>query len=255
MAGQTPENAAWEDADRRIGAIERVWPDPVARQRAILDCRIWLSAQTHVPHLARLAELLRPEMDLPQLWTLRVPVERANARRRVTDVDLLEHDRTDLGELAPPMALTLVVDCLRSAFNLGGILRTAECFGAAAVWTCGYTAPPSHPQVAAAAMGAERLVPWRAFERVADAVAALHAAGATVVALETTRTAVALGEHLWRFPCGLLLGNERFGLDPQTLQQADATVRIPLHGRKNSLNVVSACALAAYAARQAWNGP
>ena len=247
------EQRIWQLALQKAQAIEAAWDDPVARQRAILDCRNWLSLQEHWPHLHKLAPLADLSMDRRQLGALLAPLERVAARRRVTDVDLLDGD----GPLAaaangPALPLTVVVDCLRSAFNLGGIFRTAECLGAARVWVCGYTSDPLQPQVAQAAMGTERLVPWQVWPRVGDALEALRAEGVARVALETVREAPPPEDYPWAFPGALVLGNERFGLDPDALRQVDGVVRIPVYGRKNSLNVVTAFAVCGYAIRRAW---
>jgi len=248
------ESRAWQVALSRMHQIEAAWKDPVARQRAILDCRNWLARQTHLPHLHKLESLLDPTMTPQQFQSVLVPVERQVSRVRVTDVDILETDLPVAGSSAGhPMSLTVVVDSMRSAFNLGGVFRTAECLGVSRVWLCGYTAEPTHAQVAQAAMGAEHLVSWRHWPRVGDALAALRDEGVRTVALETVRDAIALHEYAWPFPSALILGNERFGLDPDTVCRADAVIRIPMHGQKNSLNVVSAFAIAAYAARAAWD--
>ncbi len=244
---------AWQIALERVRAVEAAWDNPVARQREILACRHWLAAQDHLPHLCKLAGLLDPAMDRRQLASVLAPVERAAGRQRVTDVDILDAD-APLADATPDrMALTVVVDCLRSAFNLGGVFRTAECLGAEAVWLCGYTADPAHPQVAQAAMGTERLMPYRLFERLPDALAELRRAGVQSVALETVSGAAAPEAFGWTFPCAVVLGNERFGLGPETLAAVDAVVRIPSYGRKNSLNVVTAFAICAYQARVAWS--
>ncbi|MDD5705843.1 MAG: TrmH family RNA methyltransferase [Kiritimatiellae bacterium] len=246
------EARAWGLALGRVSAIERFWDDAVARQREILACRHWLEAQTRLPHLCKLAALLDPGMDRRRLAAVLAPVERMAARRRVTDVNILERDAQAAPPATSPMELTLVADSLRSAFNTGGLFRTAECFGAAALWLCGYTADPGNAHVAEAALGAEHIVPWRRFERLAAALEQLRASNVQVVALETVAGAPAIERFAWRFPCAMLLGNERFGLDPETVRAADAVVRIPVYGRKNSLNVVSAAAIALHTARCAW---
>jgi tRNA G18 (ribose-2'-O)-methylase SpoU len=74
----------------------------------------------------------------------------------------------------------------------------------------------------------------------------------TVIALETLGEAPAHHETDIPFPCALLLGNERFGLNRTTLEGADRVVRIPTYGGKNSLNVVAAFAVWAYEARRQW---
>ena len=88
-----------------------------------------------------------------------MPVEREVARRRVTDVQILDRDAWR-NSSRRRMPLVLVADSLRSAFNIGGLFRTAECFGAEALWLCGYSATPEHPHVTEAALGADQLVPW-----------------------------------------------------------------------------------------------
>ncbi len=243
----------WEEAEKRIRAIEAAWDKPVQRIRAIQECKIWMEDRASQPRITNLARLLAPEMSRRQLWCALAPVERAAARRRVTDIDLLENDLpSDASPALPQLPLTILADDLRSAFNLGGIIRTAECFGCMGVWTCGYTAPIDNPQVAAAAMGAERMISSRAFEHLTDAIDELHASGASVVALEITRDAIDIDNFKWSFPCGLILGNERFGINPDALAKADHTVKIPLRGHKNSLNVACACAIALSSAARAF---
>lgn len=257
MARIMTERRAWQVALRQVQAVEAAWDDPVARQRAILACRNWLARQGHLPHLHKLAAMLDLEMSRRQLGAVLAPVERAAAQRRVTDAEILDADApAEAVAGGGLMPLTVVVDCLRSAFNLGGVFRTAECLGVSRVWVCGYTPEPSHAQVAQAAMGAEKLVSWQVWPRVGDALAALRAEGVTRVALETVREAPDPDDYQWTFPCALVLGNERFGLDPDTLRQVDGVVRIPVHGRKNSLNVVTAFAVCGYAIRRAFgDGP
>lgn len=117
-------------------ALERGWGDAVWRKRGLLACRHWLEAQPHLPRLAALARLLTPEITLRQLGAVLAHVERIAARRRVKDLTLLSADTPDGVASPAPMPLTLVADSLRSAFNVGGLFRTADCFGAAAFWLC-----------------------------------------------------------------------------------------------------------------------
>jgi tRNA G18 (ribose-2'-O)-methylase SpoU len=80
----------------------------------------------------------------------------------------------------------------------------------------------------------------------------LKASGVTCYALETVAHAPTVEEMQWTFPAALILGNERFGLNPEVISACDAVVRIPLFGLKNSLNVVSAFSIASYAIRDHW---
>jgi tRNA G18 (ribose-2'-O)-methylase SpoU len=247
---QTDEQL-WREARERLLALDAVWSDVSARRRGLEACRAWLAARREQPRLSALARLLTPDMTRAQFWCALVPVEREVVRARVTDIEILDRDlAAESAPAAPPMPLTVVADSLRSAFNVGGIFRTAECFGVAEVLLCGYTPAPDRPQAARAALGAEKLVPWRTAGDVRAALTGLKDDGVRCVALETVAGAKSLERAEWAFPCALVLGNERFGLNADVIGLCDEVVRIPLCGRKNSLNVVSAFALAAHAARQ-----
>lgn len=232
-------DAAWEDQPRRLQLIE--------------ECRARLAGQTEDPRLAALARLLTPALDRRAFWSVLVPVERSLARLRVTDSAILDADLPAAAAPAPDLPLTVVLDSFRSAFNVGGIFRTAECFGIRELVLCGYTSTPENPQVAAASLGTEKRVPWRAVGDIHAALAELKSKGVPCIALETVKDAPAVADYAWPFPCALVLGNERFGLDANVLADCRAAVRIPLFGAKNSLNVVSAFSIAAYEIRRRYN--
>ena len=240
----------WREARERLSALDAAWADEPARLRALAACRAWIAEQAALPHLAKLARLLEPAMTRQQFWCVLVPVEREVARLRITDVDILDADLSAGAAQGAAMPLTVIVDSVRSAFNLGGIFRTAECFGVRELVLCGYTPLPAQPQVAKAALGTERLVAWRSAEDIRAAITDLKASGVPCFALETVAGAPAFDEVAWPFPCALVLGNERFGLDPEVVALCDSAVRIPLFGRKNSLNVVTAFAVAAAEVRR-----
>ncbi|MGI5870121.1 MAG: TrmH family RNA methyltransferase [Kiritimatiellia bacterium] len=242
----------WKTALRLLKAIAELPEADPGRDARVAEARAFFEG-SGVDRLRRLARLLETGLADRQLLCALVPVERVAARDRVADADmgLVSHDRA--APAAAPLPLVVVADNIRSAVNTGGIFRTAEFFGARAVWLCGYTATPEHPHVARAAMGADSLVPWRAFDRVGDALDALRADGRRLYALETAEHAQDVAACDYAFPAALLLGNERFGLDPETLARADAIVSIAGHGMKNSLNVVAAFAIAAQCIRRRYD--
>lgn len=245
-----PDNF-WRTALALLDEIEEHWYDLPLRAQLLAACREWISAQEHLPRLRALARILKPDITLRQLWSVRVPVERSVARLKITDVEILSDDLpTHAAPLAPPIPLTLIVDSLRSAFNVGGILRTAECFGANEVILCGYTPLPDQAQVARAALGSDKLIAWHYLPDVREAIATQQTQGTPCIALETVASAPTVAEFRWPTPCALVIGNERFGLAVDIIKLCAHTVRIALAGRKNSLNVVAALAVALYAARQ-----
>ena len=94
------------------------------------------------------------------------------------------------------------------------------------------------------ALGADESTPWEQAGDVRDAIDRLRAEGRRIYALETVDGATDLAHAEIVFPCAVLLGNERFGLDPDVVAMADEVLEIRSHGMKNSLNVVSAFAIA-----------
>ncbi len=244
----------WKEALHRLRALDISWMDESQRSVQIRACREWIERQTGLPRLAALARLLTPSMTRQQFWSVLVPVEREVAQVKITDIDILDSDLPDTSEAPahPSMPLTIVLDSIRSAFNVGGIFRSAECFGVQEIVLCGYTPLPDQPQVAKAALGTEQRVSWRYAEDILTAIENLKTAGITCYALETVANAPDIADTKWQFPVALILGNERFGLNPEVIAACDAIVRIPLFGRKNSLNVVSAFSIAAWTIRNRW---
>jgi len=153
----------------------------------------------------------------------------------------------------PKNPIHLVLDRLRSAFNVGSIFRTAETARLAEVITCGYTAHPPHPKLEKTALGTLDYVPTRHFEETQDAVNALRDAGAYVLALETAERSRAYTVVDYPKPVALVLGNEALGVDREVMAACDGLVEIPLRGYKNSLNVAAACAVVVFEILRQWD--
>lgn len=145
--------------------------------------------------------------------------------------------------------LTIVLDNIRSANNVGSILRTAEAVGAS-VAICGFTATPDNPKVAKTALGAHTSLMWGQHRNALVLVETLQQAGTIVWALESTPASVPLSTVPIRSePLALVVGNEVSGVDPGILRIADAHVHLPMVGSKTSLNVAVAMGAASYILR------
>lgn len=203
------------------------------------ECLVKLSESSH-PLVKKLSELA-PKVDASlgprHLMALLVPLERL-AGRSARDEEFLfsEKDSTQPSVNAIEIKLKLprIVVCenLRSAFNVGAVYRTSEAFQANEVWLTGYTSDPLKT-----AMGTDELLTVKRFDRTDIAIDALRESGFTVIALENAPGAIPLETFRWPQKSALILGNERFGVDSQTLKKCDHVVRIPTVGTKNSLNV------------------
>jgi tRNA-Thr(GGU) m(6)t(6)A37 methyltransferase TsaA len=238
--------------------LEKIWsallPSPSdlngvrVREHALerLTSAIHALEQADSENLRRLSfhtRNLTLDMTSRHLTTVIVPFERLLGKALRDDEILIdEGDKsTALGTLAP---MRVIADNLRSAFNVGALLRTAECFGVENVSLAGYTPTPDSDKTARTSLGTEKSVSWSSDPNVHDVIARAKEDGYEVIALETAREAVLLNEFSWPAKCALLLGNERFGLDRDVLDLADHVVKIPMHGTKNSLNVGIACGIA-----------
>ena len=140
----------------------------------------------------------------------------------------------------------MLLDNVRSMYNVGSFFRTMDAAACEKLYLCGITARPPKRAIAKTALGSEETVPW---EHHADPIALAHelrAANFELAAIETTPHAVDLFDWQPRFPLCLLFGHEVDGLNPRLLEACDTHVRIPMLGRKHSLNVATAGGVVIY---------
>lgn len=156
--------------------------------------------------------------------------------------------------------LIIVAHNLRSAHNVGSLLRTAEGLGAKVILT-GYTPYPSlvtgdtrlphesaklTKQISKTALGAETAPLWRREESIDTVIKDLKSSGYVVAALEQTPAAINLSGYTPPDKFALVLGREVEGIEPEVVTACDLALVIPMFGRKESFNVVQAAAMAMY---------
>jgi tRNA G18 (ribose-2'-O)-methylase SpoU len=156
-------------------------------------------------------------------------------------------------ESLPRHPVDVVLDNIRSAYNVGSILRTADAARIRHVYVTGYTPTPDHRRVAKTALGAEHTVPW---SHAPDPLALLHRLrtdGVTLAALEQTDAPTPIGSvAAAQFPLALILGNEVDGVQQAILDGCDLALEIPQYGAKHSLNVSVAFGIAAFGLVERW---
>ena len=141
------------------------------------------------------------------------------------------------------MPVVVVLDRLRSAYNVGNIFRVAEATRVSKIVACGYTPAPPHPKLAKTARGCDDTVPCAVADNAAAAIRALKADGYTVYAVETAQDAQMYWDCKLAFPAAFVLGNEALGIDPEALALCDAVIALPARGQKNSINVGNCAAV------------
>lgn len=145
----------------------------------------------------------------------------------------------------------VLLDNIRSLYNTGSILRTADASGVERVVLCGITPRPDQGgkqrrAIAKTALGAEDMVSWDYQPDALTALRSLTAAGYHTVAVETTDDAVNLFEWTPRWPVCLVFGHETDGVSSDLATHVETVVRIPMLGKKRSLNVATAAGVVLY---------
>lgn len=154
----------------------------------------------------------------------------------------IEMNRLTIDEFkqAEKMPLIVVLDDVRSLHNVGSVFRTSDAFRVEAVWLCGITATPPHPEIHKTALGAEDSVDWRYFKTADEAVAELHRQGYFVYSIEQVEGSTKL-QHLDEDKpmnsYAIVLGNEVKGVHQSVVDASDGCLEIPQFGTKHSLNV------------------
>ena len=147
--------------------------------------------------------------------------------------------------------IAVLLDNIRSAWNVGSILRSADGFGFHHAYLCGITPTADHEAVTKTSLGAEDSVTWSYHKDAVKLVKGLKSEGWKVYALEDDARAVDIGQAFSLIspaqPAVLIVGNEVTGVDPELLDLCDQIFYIPMRGEKRSFNVAIAFGIAAFA--------
>jgi tRNA G18 (ribose-2'-O)-methylase SpoU len=140
----------------------------------------------------------------------------------------------------------VLLDNVRSMYNVGAFFRAADGVGLQKLWLAGITAHPPKDAISKTALGAEATVAWEHDWDALKMAERLRTEGFSIAAIETSPHAVDLFRWQPTFPVCVVFGNEVEGLRPELIAIADAHVRIPMLGQKNSLNVATAGGVVLY---------
>ena len=137
------------------------------------------------------------------------------------------------------LPLVVVLDDVRSLYNVGSVFRTCDAFRVEAVYLCGITACPPHPEIHKTALGGEDSVEWRYFPTAMEAVDALHQEGYFVYAVEQVEGSVKLPDLkvIADQRYAVVFGNEVKGVHQEVVDCCDHCLEIPQRGTKHSMNV------------------
>jgi 23S rRNA (guanosine2251-2'-O)-methyltransferase len=156
--------------------------------------------------------------------------------------------------------IRLILSDIRSSYNVGAILRTADATGVELVYACGLTPYPAMPQdqrpphvaeantrqISKSALGAERNVPILHYSATTQAIDEAKTLGFKIIVVEQSEKSLNLYHFKPTYPLALLVGNEVEGVASASLKLADSIVELPMLGKKESLNVSVTAAVTLY---------
>ncbi|MDQ7823228.1 MAG: RNA methyltransferase [Candidatus Eremiobacteraeota bacterium] len=140
----------------------------------------------------------------------------------------------------------VVLDNIRSAYNVGSIFRTADAARVEKLYLCGVTAYPPNDKLEKTALGAVDFVPWEYHGQTLALVRHLKDEGAAIVSLETAAGSICHFQYRFPKPVFLVVGNEVDGVSREVLRLSDAIVEVPVWGMKNSINVAALFGIVIY---------
>ena len=141
-------------------------------------------------------------------------------------------------KIAEKTPITIVIDNVRSALNIGSVFRTSDAFLIEKIILCGITATPPNKEIRKTSLGSTDSVNWKYVKNTTDAVQQLIKEGYYVVGVEQADKSTLLDEFkLPKKPIAIIMGNEVNGVDQEVINLCDEVIEIPQFGTKHSLNI------------------
>jgi 23S rRNA (guanosine2251-2'-O)-methyltransferase len=155
---------------------------------------------------------------------------------KITELNRISVDEFKEADKLP---LVVVLDDVRSLYNVGSVFRTADAFRVSCIYLCGITAVPPSAEIHKTALGAEFSVKWKYFQSAVDAVNELKSLGYTVYSVEQVEHSTSLDTFVPDKDCkyAVVMGNEVKGVQQSVVDASDGCLELPQYGTKHSLNV------------------
>ena len=160
---------------------------------------------------------------------------------RKLDIEELGRLNIDEYKSSEKLSVTVLLDDVRSLYNVGSVFRTSDAFRIERIILCGITATPENSlvEIHKTALGAEQTVSWHYEKKCLDAVRKLKEKGYTIVAVEQVENSTKLSDLIVdkKIKYALVFGNEVKGVNENVVNECDIALEIPQFGTKHSLNV------------------
>ena len=163
---------------------------------------------------------------------------------RKLNITELQRLSVDEFKQSSKMPLVVVLDDVRSMYNVGSVFRTSDAYRVECIYLCGITGCPPHAEIHKTALGAEESVDWLYFESAEDAVEDLKRRGYKVFAVEQAEGSIGFplpDDFMSDLPTGyaVVFGNDVTGVKQEVIDRCDGCIELPQYGTKHSLNVAT----------------
>lgn len=175
--------------------------------------------------------------------------------RKLTHEEI-SRNRSTLEELnkVKKLPVYVILDSIRSSYNVGSIFRTSDGVMIEKLFLCGYTPTPLKKEVLKTALGSEKSVAWEYVKDAKEVIMELKSKGIKIGALELTEDSLTNYNFLKEnFPIALIIGNEITGVSQDLLDLCDFSLEIPQFGTKQSLNVAVAYGISIFDLRRVFD--
>mgnify|MGYP001608831089 CR=1 FL=1 len=234
--------------------LTRIYQTAAANRMSRASLELFSARYNEVLAWSEMEPFSPPGTDAGRIWmealSDRIHYHRQAAGRVAKDDILLEavtrFDKRN-EDCIERIACSAALDGIRSLFNAGSVIRSCEAAGFESV-ILGSMPDRTHPGIRKTAMGADE---WIKIENTADLAGTLEKkkkAGYTIVGVETVENAVAYDRYVWPEKTVLVFGNEEYGISSHVMAACSEFVRIPMFGRKNSVNVANAASIIVFQA-------
>jgi len=139
-----------------------------------------------------------------------------------------------------------ILENIYDTYNIGGLFRLADALAIEKMYICGQSEIPPNAKIKKASIGTYKVVPWEYKRTAEEAIEELKTTEIKIIAVEQANNSVPYQKADYSNPIALILGNETYGVTPETLKLADQIVEIPMWGINRSLNVIVSAAIVSY---------
>jgi tRNA G18 (ribose-2'-O)-methylase SpoU len=142
----------------------------------------------------------------------------------------------------------LLLENVYDTYNIGGLFRLADALAVKKLYLCGEMETPPNSRILKASIGTYKVVPWEYKKTAIEAIEELkkQESGIKIAAVEQDKRSIEYQKASYTAPIALLVGNETFGVSPETLDAVDQILEIPMWGINKSLNVIVSAAIVSY---------